>query len=135
MIMIMRFYLLTNFKLSPICKLKTFHEYKALISIKFANKGSIIRKTSWKFPMHYVKLCKYNIRFFGEFPFRKGKVEVLLIYCSFSFLFFSFCSFQVPLFPYCLKFKFCFLLILFACKDPSRLYKYSKRRNYSNLRI
>ena len=39
-------YLLTNFKLSPICKLKTFHEYKALISIKFANKGSIIRKTS-----------------------------------------------------------------------------------------
>ena len=39
-------YLLTNFKLSPICKLKTFHEYEALISIKFANKGSIIRKTS-----------------------------------------------------------------------------------------
>ena len=34
-----------NYK-SPTCKLKTFHEEKALISFKFANKNSIIRKTS-----------------------------------------------------------------------------------------
>ena len=29
--------------------------------------------------------------------------------------------------PYCFKFKFCFLLVFFACKDPS--FKSSKRRN------
>ena len=32
--------------MSPTCKLKAFHEYKALISFEFANKDSIIRKTS-----------------------------------------------------------------------------------------
>ena len=29
-----------------------------------------------------------------------------------------------------LKFEFCFLLVLFACKDPSPLYKSSKTRNH-----
>ena len=32
--------------MSPTYKFKTFYEYKALISFKFANKDSIIRKTS-----------------------------------------------------------------------------------------
>ena len=32
--------------MSPTCKLKTFHEYKALISFKFANKYSKIKKIS-----------------------------------------------------------------------------------------
>ena len=42
-------------------------------------------------------------------------------------------SFEVT---YCFKFKFyCFLLVLFACKDPSPLYKSSKTRDYLNLRI
>ena len=40
------------------------------------------------------------------------------------------CSFEVLLFPYCFKFKVCFFLVLFASKDPSPLYKSSKRRNH-----
>ena len=51
--------------MSSTCKFKTFDEYKALITFKFANKDSIIRKTA---------LWKHNIRFLGKFPFRKGKV-------------------------------------------------------------
>ena len=39
--------------MSTTYKLKAFYEYKALISFKFANKYSIIRKISLKFPMHY----------------------------------------------------------------------------------
>ena len=35
--------------MSPTCKLKMLHEYKALISFKFVNKDSIIRKTSTTF--------------------------------------------------------------------------------------
>ena len=48
------------------------------------------------------------------------------------------CSFEFPLFPYCFKFKLCFLLVLFACEDPSPLYKSSKRRDHlkhENLKI
>ena len=33
--------------MSQTCKLETFHEYKALISFKFENKDSMIRKTFW----------------------------------------------------------------------------------------
>ena len=47
------FYLLTIFKCLEF-KLKTLHEYKALISFKFANKDIMIRKTFWKYPIHYV---------------------------------------------------------------------------------
>ena len=56
--------------MSPTCKLKTLHEYKALISFKFANKCSIIRKTSWKFPIHYVNT---TFDFFGNSFTEQGK--------------------------------------------------------------
>ena len=37
----------------------------------------------------------------------------------------------LKLYTYCFKFKFeCFLLVLFAFKDPSTLYKSSKTRNH-----
>ena len=131
--------------MSQTCKLKTFDEWKALISFKFANKDSIIRKTSWKFPMHYVNK---TFDFFGNFSFRKGKVScswMTIFFCRVmkvklhrfiaAFLFSKIrnkeigCSFEVPSFPYWFKFKFCFFLVLFACKDFSPLYKSSKRRN------
>ena len=56
--------------MSPTCKLKTLHEYKALISFKFANKCSIIRKTSWKFPIHYVNT---TFHFLGNSFTEEGK--------------------------------------------------------------
>ena len=62
-----------NYK-SPTCKLKTFHEEKALISFKFANKDSIIRKTSWKFHMHYVNTA---FNFLGNCLLEKGKYVVI----------------------------------------------------------
>ena len=60
--------------MSPTCKLKTFHEYKALISFKFGNKDSIIRKTSRKFPMHYVN-TKFD--FGGNSLIKEGKYLVI----------------------------------------------------------
>ena len=62
-----------NYK-SPTCKLKTFHEEKALISFKFANKDSINRKTSRKFSMHYVNT---TCAFWGNSLLEKGKYLVL----------------------------------------------------------
>ena len=51
---------------------KTVSRIKStLISFKFANKDSTIRKTSWKFHMHYVNTA---FHFFGELSFREGKV-------------------------------------------------------------
>ena len=51
--------------MSQTCKLETFHEYKALISFKFENKDSMIRKTFWK----------STFDFLAEFPYRKGKIS------------------------------------------------------------
>ena len=48
--------------MSPTCKLKTFHEYKALVSFKFVNKDSIISITS----IISHALCKHSIRYFGN---------------------------------------------------------------------
>ena len=63
----------------PTCQPKTFQEYKALISFTFANKDSIIWKTSLKSPMHYL-----NIIFdfggnslWGEFYLEKVKYLVI----------------------------------------------------------
>ena len=63
--------LLAIFKCLKLClsKQKMFHEYKAVISFKFAKKDSIIRKTSWKFPMHYEQIQKYCVFFFLIFTF------------------------------------------------------------------
>ena len=66
--------LASSLQMSPTCKLKTFHQYKALISFKFANKDSIIRKTAWKFPMHYVNTT-FNI--LGNSLVEKGKYLVI----------------------------------------------------------
>ena len=52
----------------PTYKLKTFYEYKALITFELANKDSIIRKIPHA-------LCKHNIQFLEEFCYRKGKVS------------------------------------------------------------
>ena len=60
--------------MSPTCKLKTFHEYKAPISSKFANKDSVIRKTSIKFPMHCVNR---TFDFFGNSLLEKGNYLVI----------------------------------------------------------
>ena len=60
--------------MSSTCKLKTFHEHNALISFKFANKDSIIRKTSWKLPMHYINT---TFHFFGNSPLEKRKHLVI----------------------------------------------------------
>ena len=60
--------------MSSTWKLKASHEYKALISFKFSNKDSIIRKTSRKFPMHYVNT---TFDFFWEFLLEKGKDLVI----------------------------------------------------------
>ena len=58
----------------PTCQPKTFQEYKSIISFKFANKDSIIWKTSLKSPIHYL-----NIIFdFGENSLlEKGKYLVI----------------------------------------------------------
>ena len=69
------------------------------INLKFANKDSIIRKTSWKFHVHYVNTA---FDFLGNCLLEKRKYvaiessyfsveyknKVLLIYCSFSSFFF-----------------------------------------------
>ena len=60
--------------MSPTCKPKTFHEYKALISFKFVNKGSIIRNASWKFSMHSVNT---TFDFLGNSLLEKGKYLVI----------------------------------------------------------
>ena len=66
--------LASSLQMSPTWKLKTSHQYKALISFKFANKDSIIRKTAWKFPMHYVNTT-FNI--LGNSLIKKGKYLVI----------------------------------------------------------
>ena len=63
--------LLTLFKFLLV---KTFHEWKALISFKFANKDSIIRKIFWNFLMHYVNT---TFNFFGNSLLKKGKYLVI----------------------------------------------------------
>ena len=74
---------------------------------------------------------------------QSNKNEVLLIYCSFSFLFF-FEDQKLKKFAVALKFLYLvavlsfnsklfyqwFLLVLFACKGPCPLYKSLKRRNH-----
>ena len=67
---------------------------------------------------------------------------VLLIYCSFSFFFWEDKKLkklaEALKFPYFFTalrlnsnlFYYCFLLVLYACKDLSSLYNSSKRRNY-----
>ena len=68
-----------SLNVSIVCKLKTFHKYyKALYSFGFANKESIIRKTSWKFPMHYVNTTFFNI--LGYSLPEKGKYFVIESY-------------------------------------------------------
>ena len=54
----------SNLQTNNISWIKSTHE--------FANKDSIIRKTSWKFPVHYVIT---TFHFWWEFSFRKGKVS------------------------------------------------------------
>ena len=54
---------------------------------------------------------KGNILLLNHHIFMSNKNEVLLIYCNFSFsgrrdIKEIGCSFEVPLFPYCFKFKF-----------------------------
>ena len=122
-----------QFLMSPTCQL----------SFKFANKVSITRKTSWKIPMHYVNA---TFDFLGTSFLEKGKylVTELSFLCrvinmkfywfiaDFLFLFERYkikeigCSFEVPLFSYCFKFK----LFFASCKDSYPLDKPSKRRNY-----
>ena len=59
----------------PTCKLKTFHEYKTLISFKFkfANKVKVIAKMSSKFPTRYVNT---TFNFLGNFLVEEGKYFV-----------------------------------------------------------
>ena len=69
--------------MSPTCKLKTFHEYEALICFKFANKdiGIIKNLPILKIPpppappMHYVNI---TFRFLENSLLQKGKYLVLL---------------------------------------------------------
>ena len=93
--------------------------------------------------MHYVNTALY---FFVNCLLEKENyvvIEVLQIYCNFSFFsFFSFFFFflkdeKLKKLAVALKFltvlslnSNVFLLILFACKDPPSLYKSSKRRNH-----
>ena len=72
--------------MSVTCKLKMLHDYKALISFKFAIKikYKVIKYNQEKFLKIPHALCKHNIRFFGEFPYRKGKYLVIksLYFCA-----------------------------------------------------
>ena len=131
--------------MSPTCKLKTFHEYKALTSFEFANKDN---QESFLKITH--ALCKRKIRFFWKFSFRKGKVSsywIIIFLCrvmkmKFYWFISTFIFFlkdkKLKKLGVALKFLY-FLIVLslnstvfaslFACTDHS-LYKSSKRRNY-----
>ena len=131
--------------MSPTCRLKTFYEYKALISFKFANKDSLI----WNFLKIPHELCKHNIWFLGEFPFRKGKVScywIIIFLCrviKIKFYWFIAAFFlkdkKLKKLAVALKFLYfltdlilnlIFFASLITCKDPSPLSISSKRRNY-----
>ena len=84
--------------MSPTCTLKTFHEYKALITFKFTNKDSIIRKTSWKFLMHYVNT---TFEFLGNSILEKRKY--LVIESSYFFIIAFEQNIQTKKFALCLK--------------------------------
>ena len=114
---------------------------KSTHNFKFTNKDSLIRKTSWKFHMHYVntalnflansfgknKVCCYWIIIF--LCNKSKKVNQLVLFLKNEKL--KKLAVALKLYTYCFKFKFeCFLLVLFAFKDPSTLYKSSKTRNH-----
>ena len=107
-----------------------------------------------KFPF---VLFKHSIWFFGEFSFRKGKVScywIIVFLCRVIkmkfywfiavFFFFFLKDKKLNKLPVALKFHYFltvlslystlfyqwFLLVLFPCKDPSPLYKSSKRKNH-----
>ena len=63
-------YLLMFFKCPQLVNANHFMNKKH--SSVSANKDKIIRKTSWKFHVHYVKT---TFNFWSEFSFRKGKVS------------------------------------------------------------
>ena len=82
-------------------------------------------------------LCKHRIQFFGVLPFRKGKVccyWIILYLCRvIKIKFYWFIASFLLFFLKDKKLKklaAAFLLALFACKDPSPLYKSSKTRNH-----
>ena len=102
--------------MSPTCKLKTFHEYKALISFKFANKYSKIKKISHA--LHNTTLIfegnlliekgEYLVIEWSYFLCRVIKIKFYWFIAAFLFLdrweskeIDS--SFEVPLCPYLLE--------------------------------
>ena len=132
--------------MSPTCKLKTFHEYKALTSFEFANKDN---QESFLKITH--ALCKRKIRFFWKFSFRKGKVSsywIIIFLCrvmkmKFYWFISTFIFFlkdkKLKKLGVALKFLYfltdlilnlIFFASLITCKDPSPLSISSKRRNY-----
>ena len=64
----------------------------------------------------YFRIIKKNVNKLVLFFVKDKKLKKLAV--------------ALKLYTYCFKFKFeCILLVLFASKDPSPLYKYSKTRN------
>ena len=65
----------------------------------------------------YFRIIKKNVNKLVLFFVKDKKLKKLAV--------------ALKLYTYCFKFKFeCFLLVLFAFKDPSTLYKSSKTRNH-----
>ena len=65
----------------------------------------------------YFRIIKKNVNKLVLFFVKDKKLKKLAV--------------ALKLYTYCFKFKFeCFLLVLFAFKDPSPLYKSSKTRNH-----